>query len=94
MKNIIFDTDMGPDDAWALIMLLKAEKFRDYRVRGITCVHGNTDTENAAKNTLRVLEMINRTDVSTLHCIFLLKLFDFDGTSDGTKVVKYYYLLL
>lgn len=66
MKNIILDTDMGPDDAWALIILLKAEQFRDYRVRGITCVHGNTDTGNAAKNTLRVLEVINRTEVSKL----------------------------
>lgn len=66
MRNIIFDTDMGPDDAWALIMLLKAEKIRDWHVLGITCVHGNTNLENCAINTLRVLETINRTDVSLL----------------------------
>lgn len=64
MKYIIFDTDMGPDDAWALIMLLKASTLRDYKIIGITCVNGNTDIDNCAINTLRVLEVVNRTDVS------------------------------
>lgn len=61
---VIFDTDMGTDDAWALFMLLKAEKRYNVHILGITIVHGNTSLENAAENALRVLSAANRLDVN------------------------------
>lgn len=60
---IIFDTDVGIDDAWALLMLLKAEKFRNVKVIAITLVHGNTTIDYAADNCLRILDSVDRTDV-------------------------------
>lgn len=60
---IIFDTDAGIDDAWALLMLLKAEKIRNIKVIGITLVHGNTTVDYAADNCLRILDCVDRTDV-------------------------------
>lgn len=64
---VIFDTDMGNDDAWALQMILKAEKqYKKIKVIAITIVDGNTDTENAAKNTYRLLDGLDRTDVGCI----------------------------
>lgn len=64
MKYLIFDTDMGADDAWALQMVLKAEKvLKTVKVIAITTVAGNTDPINAIKNTYRILDDLNRTDV-------------------------------
>lgn len=60
---VIFDTDMGTDDAWALYMLLKAEIKYNVKVCGVTIVHGNTSLENAAENALRVLSSVDRLDV-------------------------------
>lgn len=63
-KNIIFDCDVGTDDAWALLMLLRAEKEFNIKVIAITCTHGNTTLDNVAINVLRVLETVDRLDVS------------------------------
>lgn len=64
-KYIVFDTDMGGDDGWALQMVLKAEKdLKNVKVLAITTVNGNTDVENAIKNTYRILDGLNRTDVN------------------------------
>lgn len=60
---IIFDSDVGIDDAWALLMLLKAEKVRNIKVIAITLVHGNTTVDYAADNCLRILNCVDRTDV-------------------------------
>lgn len=61
---VIFDTDMGADDAWSLQMLLNAEKqLKSVKLLGITTVDGNTDVENVIKNTFHVLHGLNRTDV-------------------------------
>lgn len=63
-KYVIFDTDMGGDDAWALQLVLKAEKeSKNVEVLAITIVDGNTIVENAIKNTYRILDGLNRTDV-------------------------------
>lgn len=66
MKNfIVVDVDCGVDDAWALMMLIRAEtELKTFKILAITCVTGNTDVDNVAKNTLRLLESLNRTDVS------------------------------
>lgn len=64
IKYVIFDTDMGSDDAWALQMILKAEQYhKNVKVLTITTVNGNTTTENAIKNTYRILNGLDRTDV-------------------------------
>lgn len=64
-KYVIFDTDMGCDDAWALQMILKAEKhYKNVKVLAITAVNGNTTVENVVKNTYRILDGLDRTDVS------------------------------
>lgn len=64
-KYVIFDTDMGSDDAWALQLILKAEKhLNNVKLLAITTVNGNTTVENAIKNTYRLLDGLNRTDVS------------------------------
>lgn len=63
-KYIILDTDMGSDDAFALQMLLKAEKsLNNIKILAITTVHGNTSLENVLKNTYRLLDGFDRTDV-------------------------------
>lgn len=65
-KYVIIDTDMGTDDAWALLMLLKAEKcMGNIKILAITCVNGNTTMENVVKNTYYMLHGVNRTDVSS-----------------------------
>lgn len=64
VKYLIFDTDMGCDDAWALQMVLKAEKhFKNVKVLAITAVNGNTTVKNVVKNTYRILDGLDRTDV-------------------------------
>lgn len=68
-RYIIFDQDMGTDDAWALFMLLKAEQTAHVKILGITCVCGNTSLKNVVTNTIRVLELTKRTDVSYLYSI-------------------------
>lgn len=66
-KLVIFDTDMGSDDAWALQMMLKAERrLKSIKILAITTVMGNTTTDNVIKNTYRILDGLNRTDVRFL----------------------------
>lgn len=63
-KYVIFDTDMGTDDAWALLMLLKAEKYlKNIEILAVTCVFGNTSVDNAIKNTYHILQSMDRSDV-------------------------------
>lgn len=61
---VIIDVDTGVDDAWALAMLVKAEQTQAVRILAVTTVAGNTGLENATRNTVRVLETLQRTDVS------------------------------
>lgn len=71
IKYVIFDTDMGSDDAWALQMFLKAEKhLKTIKVVAITAVNGNTTIENVIKNTYRILDGLDRTDVSIFMIIY------------------------
>lgn len=65
-KYVIFDTDGGTDDAWALLMLLQAEKhLKNIKLLAITCVHGNTTIDNVIKNTYHILRLMDRSDVSS-----------------------------
>lgn len=57
-RTVIFDTDMGMDDAWALVMLLTLGKMMNVNVLAITCTFGNTDLPNVTSNLFRVLDCL------------------------------------
>lgn len=68
-RHVILDTDMGLDDAWALIMLLTLGKLSNVKVLGIMCSFGNTDLQNATSNTFRILDSL-KMKVSTSYILF------------------------
>lgn len=78
-KYVILDTDMGADDAWALQMLLNAEKQnKNIKLLAITTVDGVTEVNNVIKNTYHILDGLNRTDVrmnTSIKIIWASKLF-------------------
>lgn len=57
MKDIIMDCDTGQDDAIAIILAIASRKLN---VVGITTVGGNTNVEQCAINTLKILELMER----------------------------------
>lgn len=63
-KRVIVDVDLGTDDFLALLILLNAEKQGQIKIEAIVCTMGNTSIENVCINLMRLLETINRTDVS------------------------------
>jgi inosine-uridine nucleoside N-ribohydrolase len=58
--KLLLDVDPGNDDAIALFIALAAD---DVDVVGVTTVAGNTTVENATRNTLSLLELVDRSDV-------------------------------
>lgn len=58
------DVDVGLDDYLAICVLLSAEKRGELKIEAIMCTTGNTSIENVARNTMRMLEVCGRTDVS------------------------------
>lgn len=60
MREIILDVDTGVDDAIAILLATKAGVFK---IKGITTVVGNTSLENATKNTLKVLNLVEDLDI-------------------------------
>lgn len=69
-RYVIADLDPGTDDAWALAMLLRAEKTHNIKILAITIVAGNTDAHHAVENVARVLEVFDRTDVIIQNMVF------------------------
>eukprot|EP01105_Mastigella_eilhardi_P005217 TRINITY_DN16979_c0_g1_i1.p1 TRINITY_DN16979_c0_g1~~TRINITY_DN16979_c0_g1_i1.p1 ORF type:complete len:377 (-),score=90.72 TRINITY_DN16979_c0_g1_i1:63-1193(-) len=61
--RIIVDTDIGIDDASALILALTC---RHCTVEAVTCVSGNTSVDNAFVNAHRVLELTGHVEVPVL----------------------------
>ena len=60
MSSVIIDTDPGTDDAIALMMAFQSAALN---VIGITTVGGNARLTETTKNTLSLMEYINRPDV-------------------------------
>jgi purine nucleosidase len=58
--KIIIDSDPGLDDALALIF---ASKLKDLDIKAITTVFGNSSLENTSINALKILEIINKTNI-------------------------------
>lgn len=63
-KRVVVDIDAGTDDAFALLILLHAEKIGQIKIEAIICSMGNASVENVCRNVVRLLEILNRTDVS------------------------------
>ena len=55
-KRVIIDTDPGVDDALALILALRSPELE---IEAITTVSGNVPVEQATKNVLRVLNLLD-----------------------------------
>ena len=69
MKNkfpVILDVDTGIDDAAAIIMACY-QKMLDIKL--ITCCFGNTSQSHVVKNTLTVLENINKENIPVCTCL-------------------------
>ena len=58
--KIILDVDTGTDDAVALMV---AALSPDIELLGATAVNGNTGVDNTTENTLRVFDLIGRSDI-------------------------------
>lgn len=56
-RKVIFDCDIGCDDAVALIALLLSEKID---IMAITCVKGNIPVDDVAKNALKVVSLCGK----------------------------------
>lgn len=65
VKRIIFDCDLGTDDAVALYLLLLAEREGKVKIEMIICSRGNARQYHVCRNVVRMLEYANRTDVRT-----------------------------
>ena len=59
VQKIIIDTDPGIDDAMAIMIALKGHKKGNVNILAITLVNGNSTTDNAQINILRVLEIFD-----------------------------------
>jgi purine nucleosidase len=59
-EKIIFDTDLGIDDACALLMALASP---EVSVEGLSIVHGNCALDQATANALAVLELANASHI-------------------------------
>jgi purine nucleosidase len=55
MQRIVFDTDLGIDDALALLYLLRAP---EAKLEAITTVHGNVPVDVATRNVFEVLSVV------------------------------------
>lgn len=55
-KKVVIDTDPGADDALALILALRSPELQ---IEAITTVSGNVPVEQATKNVLRVLNLLD-----------------------------------
>lgn len=55
-KKILFDTDPGIDDSCAILLALASPELS---LEGLSVVHGNCSSEQAATNALSVLELAN-----------------------------------
>ena len=56
MQPVLFDTDLGVDDALAIAMALNAPELD---VIGLTVVSGNVSVEQGARSALQLLELLS-----------------------------------
>ena len=75
----MIDVDTGVDDAEAIMLALSCP---DIEVMAITCVAGNVDIDKVCLNTLKVLKVCERLDVST-YLTLILPLFLYSRHTAG-----------
>ena len=56
---MIIDTDIGGDDAQALIYAINQSKNSKVKIIGITCINGNTFVSEVAKNAVIIQALCN-----------------------------------
>jgi len=61
---IVIDADPGVDDALAILMAVSRDTRHLANLLAITTVRGNADIDQVCLNTLRVLQVADRLDVS------------------------------
>ncbi|KAI5705450.1 hypothetical protein M8J75_015156 [Diaphorina citri] len=62
-RKVILDVDAGIDDAWALLLMLKAEQKNLVEIIAITCCHGNAELSEVVDNVCRVLQAFGRKNI-------------------------------
>ena len=62
VQKVIIDTDPGIDDAMAIMIALKEHKKGNVNILAITLVNGNSTTDHAQINILRILEVFDLQD--------------------------------
>lgn len=67
-QKVILDVDVGTDDAVALLLFFFAEVLGMIKIEAITTVNGNTKIDYVTSNVMRILEIIDRTDVCIIQC--------------------------
>ena len=102
-RKFIIDVDTGVDDAQALMLALSRP---DIDVVAITCVAGNVQLDKVCINTLKVLTICKRLDVSIhatihLHCtqivleyvlVISLKFICNSQREHNVSIFSFYYL--
>lgn len=67
VNYVILDCDGGSDDAWALLLLLKADAQKHIKLLAVSiCGNGNTTLQYASRNMQLILKAYNREEVSEL----------------------------
>lgn len=69
-KYIVYDCDMGLDDAWGLLLLLKSNMGPKVEVLAVTCNFGNTQVDYVCSNAIRMLKALNSLHVSFIFPYF------------------------
>ncbi len=64
-KKLVIDTDIGVDDAAAIVWLL-SQDVTPIEMLGITTVAGSTSVENATNNVLTVLDTLGQQDIPVI----------------------------
>jgi hypothetical protein len=64
-RKLVIDVDTGVDDAQAIMLALSSTCVE---VKAITCVSGNIGLDQVCRNTLQVITVCDRLDVSTGIC--------------------------
>lgn len=65
-KYVVYDCDMGLDDAWGLLLLLNPNVNPNIEVLAVTCTFGNTSVDYVTSNVYRMLDALNSLHVSLL----------------------------
>lgn len=85
MHRVIFDTDLGVDDAHAVMMALMSPEIQ---IEGFTTIFGNARVDYCTDNVLHVLEMMGQADIPVRQGsgLPLLGEIDFGKTFLKTKI--------